>query len=136
MRNGSIGDGAQADENLRKNSRLNYELAALPGELRRRIWPRKIAGKYISSASLFPYRFPWIAPDDDPPTTRDEEKPARVPASLSVSVTGRKTKTIKLKSPAEERLPAAHLPTELVVARGGHGDVKSLGHHRCRARAA
>jgi hypothetical protein len=41
----SIGNGAQADENLRKNSRLNYESAALPTELRRRIWRRKITGK-------------------------------------------------------------------------------------------
>jgi hypothetical protein len=41
----SIGNGAQADEKPRKNSRLNYESAALPAELRRRIWPGKIAGK-------------------------------------------------------------------------------------------
>jgi len=34
------------------------------------------------------------------------------------------------------RLPAVHLPAELVVARDGWGDVKSLGHLRCRARAA
>jgi hypothetical protein len=41
----SIGNGAQADENLRKNSRLNYESAALPAELRRRICRRKITEK-------------------------------------------------------------------------------------------
>jgi hypothetical protein len=38
-------------------------------------------------------------------------------------------KAIKVKSPAEERLPAARLPTELAVRLGGRGDVKSLAHH-------
>jgi hypothetical protein len=50
-------------------------------------------------------------------------------------VIGKKTKTIKVKSPAEERLPAAHLPAELAVGCGGRGDVKSLAHHRSWARA-
>jgi hypothetical protein len=86
----SIGNRAQADENLRKNSRSNYELAALPAELLRRIWPRKIAAKQG-------FGEPFAA-------------------ALRSSVGG--------------RLPAAHLPTELVVARGGRGDVKSLAHHR------
>ena len=78
MRNGSIGDGAQADENLRKNSRLNYELAALPGELRRRIWPRKIAGKCIFRESLSTRRLDVNCLDHNLPNTRNRGDRRRI----------------------------------------------------------
>jgi hypothetical protein len=40
----------------------------------------------------------------------------------------------EVKSSEEERLQAAHPAAELAGRRGGRGDVKSLAHHRCRAR--
>ena len=67
---------------------------------------------------------------------RQPHEEATMQSPTSLSVLKKRTKTIKVKSPAEERLPVAHLPVELVVARGGWGGVKSPAHHRCWARAA